>query len=325
LNQIRVLVVSSSRSVRRHVTRALGSVGFASTPCAMDRDAISAALGTSPTMCIIDADDDLHHSCWVLEELYKNHQDVIVLLISHERENSILLDLLQSKNLNNLIAKHGGLSTSSELIDENELMVTCNKLLRHDIFGLEKYLPTWGIKMFAHELSSTDDKPRVMGELAEFLNTIDCYGPIKQAVELVADELLMNAIFNAPRDDQGQAKYNTLDRSIPLVLEPHERVAFQYACDGRNIALSVRDQFGSLDRDVIIKYVQRCFSSEPAEIENKKGGAGLGLYMVFNSITQLTFNLQRGVATEVIASFYIRSGARAFRSSGRSLNIFVTQ
>jgi hypothetical protein len=47
--------------------------------------------------------------------------------------------------------------------------------------------------------------------------------------------------------------------------------------------------------------------------------------MVFNSITQLTFNIQAGVSTEVIAMFYARSGARAFKASGRSLNIFVLQ
>ena len=58
-------------------------------------------------------------------------------------------------------------------------------------------------------------------------------------------------------------------------------------------------------------------------MEDKDGGAGLGLFMVLNSITQLTFNIEQGKRTEAIASFYIRSGARAFKSSGRSLNLFM--
>jgi len=45
--------------------------------------------------------------------------------------------------------------------------------------------------------------------------------------------------------------------------------------------------------------------------------------MVFNSITQLCFNIDQGKRTEVIALFYVRGGARAFKLSGRSLNIFV--
>jgi hypothetical protein len=60
-----------------------------------------------------------------------------------------------------------------------------------------------------------------------------------------------------------------------------------------------------------------------AEVEYKKGGAGLGLYMVVHSITQLVFNIQANNATEVIAAFYVRSGLRAFRSSGLSLNLFL--
>jgi hypothetical protein len=164
----------------------------------------------------------------------------------------------------------------------------------------------------------------VISELEDFLDEIDCYGAIKNAVLLVADELIMNAIFNAPRDESGQPKYTHRHRDR-LELEPHERVFFRFACDGRNVALSVSDQFGSLDREVIVKYLERCFSGGPAEMEEKRAGAGLGLYMVFNSITQLTFNIHSDVSTEVIALFYVRSGARAFKASGRSLNIFVLQ
>ena len=58
-------------------------------------------------------------------------------------------------------------------------------------------------------------------------------------------------------------------------------------------------------------------------LEEKAAGAGLGLYMVFNSITQLTFNIHLGHATEVVALFYARGGAKALRVSGRSLNIFL--
>jgi hypothetical protein len=289
------------------------------------RDEIIHQLSSPWDMCIIDADGQEDDIRWLLGELYDNHKDTISLIVSNDHENAFFRELLSSLNLNNIIAKHGGVSASSEMIDETELMVTCQKLFHHDIFGIEKYLATWAIKIYEHEVTSTEDKRSLISELENYLDLIDCYGAIKNAVLLVADELIMNAIFNAPRDAQGHPKYRDVDRHRPLKLEPHERVKFRYACDGRYIAMSVADQFGSLDRDVILKYLQRCFSGGPAEMEEKKAGAGLGLYMVFNSITQLTFNIQAGVSTEVIAMFYARSGARAFKASGRSLNIFVLQ
>jgi hypothetical protein len=322
LENKQVLIVSDSRNVTRFVNRSLASAGCSLEHCNWNRDQIVEQLALPYQMCIIDADSSQDEIRWLLEELYTNHQDTICLMVSHDHTNPLLRELLTTQNLNNVIAKHGGVSTTSELIDETELIVTCQKLFRRDIFGIDKYLSTWGIKVNEHEIGSTEDKRVVIGDLEDFLDQIDCYGAIKNAVLLVADELIMNAIFNAPRDDQGEPKYSNRHRE-QLKLEPGERVTFRYACDGRNVALSVSDQFGSLDREVIVKYLQRCFTSGPAEMEEKRAGAGLGLYMVFNSITQLTFNIQAGVSTEVIALFYVRSGARAFKASGRSLNIFV--
>lgn len=324
LENKQVLIVSDSRNVIRFVTRSLASAGWSLEHCAWRRSEITYQLTLPYQMCIIDADGTVEEIRWLLGELYVNHRDTICLIISHDHQNPLLRELLTTQNLNNVIAKHGGVTTTSELIDETELIVTCQKLFRKDIFGLDKYLSTWGIKVNEHEIGGTEDKRAVIGDLEDFLDTIDCYGAIKNAVLLVADELVMNAIFNAPRDGDGNPKYSNRHRE-QLELEPDERVTFRYACDGRNVALSVSDRFGSLDREVIVKYLQRCFSGGPAEMEEKRAGAGLGLYMVFNSITQLTFNIQAGVSTEVIALFYVRSGARAFKASGRSLNIFVLQ
>jgi hypothetical protein len=320
----RVLVVGSNRSLLRHATRALASAGYDVCSSSMTRSDVSAQLHSPTGMCLVDADEDPAAIRGLLDELRDGHPAIIPLLMAHEH-NEFLLDLVADEQLSNLIARHGGMSTVSEVIDEFELIVTCQKLFSRDIFGIEKYLPTWGIKVHAHDIGSSEDKQAAIAGLESFLDRIDCWGAIKSSVMLVADELLMNAIFNAPRDANGKPKYADAERNTKIILEPPERIELRYACDGRNVALSVKDRFGSLDRGVIVKYLRRCFANGPAEMEQKKAGAGLGLYMVFNSITQLTFNIHCGVATEVIAAFYVRSGARAFKQSGRSLNIFLIQ
>ncbi|MCC6746505.1 MAG: hypothetical protein IT371_02540 [Deltaproteobacteria bacterium] len=319
----KVVVVTSNRSVRRHVTRALVSTGCEVFHCPTSRSDIARELNAERQMYIVDAEGDEDEIRWLLEALYRDHRDAIALLLSHDMENHFILDLVTEQSLNNLVARHGGLSASHDLIDEHELIITTHKLFRRDIFGIEKYLPTWGVKVHERRIAGSDDKAAALADLEGFLNQIDCYGAIVPPISLVADELLMNAIFSAPRDGNGKPKYSEVDRRDRMVLDPLEAVDFRYACDGRYVALSVSDPFGSLDRDIIIRYLRRAFVGAQAEVEQKKAGAGLGLYMVFNSITQLTFNIQAGVRTEVIALFYVRSGARAFRASGRSLNIFL--
>lgn len=319
----RILVVTGSRNVQRSVARALASTGNRTSATGWQRDAIQRRLADGVDMCIVDADADVDQLGWLLERLYEDHPSTISLLISRDYSSPALRDILGRYGLNHLIAKHGGVSASTEIIDEAELIVTCEKLFRRSIFGLDKYLSTWAVQLHEHVVRSTAQKAEAMDALEQFLEQIDCYGAIRPAVNLVADELLMNAIYNAPRDRDGEPRYAGRDRKLPLELDPGEEVVFCYGCDGKNIAMSIRDAFGSLDRELIIKYLERCFAGEKAVMESKAAGAGLGLYMVFNSITQLTFNIEQGVATEVIASFYARRGTRGLRNSGRSLNIFL--
>ncbi|MCA9667504.1 MAG: hypothetical protein KC503_18015 [Myxococcales bacterium] len=294
-------------------------------PCPLERTALIRQLDEPRDLYVIDADDDPDHIRWLLKQLYArgDKREISSLLVSYEVESPLLLELLRGEGLNHLIARHGGLTASQELIDEAELIVTCQKLVRKDIFGLDKYISTWGVKVHEQVLTRAEQKHDALTQLDAFLHRLDCHGSIVPAISLVADELLMNAIFNAPRDEAGKGKYVDIDRAQPLALDDHEHVTFRYACDGRYVALSVSDNFGSLDRDVIMRYLERCFLGSQGVIEEKRAGAGLGLFMVFNSITQLSFNIDQGKRTEVIALFYVRGGARAFKLSGRSLNIFM--
>lgn len=321
----KILIVSDNRNVRRYITRSLASAGYRPDHTLWDQATLENVARPTLDMCILDANGKRAEIVWLLRHMYENCPNVICLLVSHDCVDEAIRDLIVNGHLNNLIAKHGGVSASDDIIDESELIVTCQKLFRRDIFGIDKYLTTWSVKIHEREILGTGDKSAAIDELSEYLDLIDCYGAIKHSVLLVADELIMNAIYNAPRDKDGQPKYAYRDRRQGLVLEPDERAMFRYACDGKHIALSITDPFGSLDRDVILHYIERSFDSQPAEVKDKQGGAGLGLYMVFSSITQLTFNIEVNKATEVIAMFYVRRGGRAFRASGRSLNIFLLQ
>lgn len=320
-----ILIVTSNRTLRRRVTRAVGSIGATVSHCSMDRVEIQRHLGQPCDMYIVDADAESQTVLFLLGELYERRRDAITLILSHELESDFMRELLVDRGVNNLIAKHGGVTAVQELIDENELIITVNKLLSKDIFGIDKYLPTWGININHHRIGSKEDKLKGITMFEEFLDMVDCYSGIAPVILTVADELLMNAIYNAPVNSDGKSKYAQLERRRPLVLDPNEQVDFRYACDGRYIALSVTDPFGSLKREVLVRYLTRVRPGQKADIEEKDGGAGLGFHVVFQSITQLVFNIEVGVKTEVIAFFYVRSGTRVFKESGQSLNIFLAQ
>jgi len=317
-----VLAVSDNRHILRLLARSLTPAGWQLEPSSFAQKGLADKLSSGYTMCIVDADGPADGVYSMLDRLYTAHEDMVCLLLSLDTNSEFVRNLLATKPLNNLVAKHGGISTQ-ERIDETELIVTCQKLYARDIFGLEKYITTWGVQIHDHVVRNTADKRNAIRSLQAYLQALDSFTSIDSAVVWVADELLMNAMFDAPRDEHGNAKYINRDRGH-LELEPNEAVTLRYCCDGRYFALSVTDPFGSLDRGVMLKYLNRCLGGDVA-MEERQAGAGLGLYIVFNSITQLAFNIEPGKATEVVALFYIRSGPRAFNQSGKSLNIFIVK
>jgi len=49
---------------------------------------------------------------------------------------------------------------------------------------------------------------------------------------------------------------------------------------------------------VISQAFSRCYGDHSTQIEDKEGGAGLGVYMVFEAVTHLKVSVTPGVSTE---------------------------
>ena len=132
---------------------------------------------------------------------------------------------------------------------------------------------------------------RAMGLRAQFRAT----------VEMVIDELLMNALYNAPVDDAGRHIFADVPPAERVKAELDAPVTIELAYDGRRLHLSVSDTFGSLDREAIMSALRRCSGEvRPSE---KTSGAGLGLYFVLSNVAELFFRLDAGRRSEVVVVF----------------------
>jgi len=195
--------------------------------------------------------------------------------------------------LRNMIAK------SEEPLEPDELIITAEKLLRQDLFGLQKYL-LWGIEPFCLQIKESLRKQEYIHEVARYAALLGCNQRTVEMVENVVDELVTNAIYNAPRGSDGEPKYARLSRREAVVLEDHEIGELQFACDGDYIAIAQIDPFGSLTRETVISYLNRCLVKGPDQLSDATGGAGIGLYRVFQSLSKFIINIQPGQKTEVI-------------------------
>ena len=140
---------------------------------------------------------------------------------------------------------------------------------------------------------------------------------VRTQIGAVCEELLMNALYDAPVDAAG--------RPIFADVDPHDRkgthsprpVSIRYAATDSHFAIAVRDRFGRLAKNTILSYIEKCISS-PVQIDRKTYGAGLGLYLVANAAASYIVNVAYGIATEVVCTF-----DRGAKSPLRLLGMFV--
>jgi hypothetical protein len=135
---------------------------------------------------------------------------------------------------------------------------------------------------------------------------------------LLADELVSNAVHNAPVDAKGHHYRKDFARDIELELDARHQVRLRWACDSRYFAIEVSDRFGSLDRDTILHSLAR------SDVRETGGGAGMGMTLSYRSCDHLVFNLSPGKRTEVIALVDVRHPP-AERVPASSYNVFVEE
>ncbi len=196
------------------------------------------------------------------------------------------------------------------------VFVTAQKLLTGDIFGIEKYLPE-GTPVHYARLRDFEGRGRAIDTVLAFAEESKMRRQVRTAIGAVCEELLMNALYDAPVDTEGKSVFADVD--------PHDRtrtrsprpVSIRYAATDTLFAVAVRDRFGRLAKNTILSYIEKCIHA-PDQIDRKTYGAGLGLYLVANAAASYVVNVAYGIATEVVCTF-----DRGAKSPLRLVGVFV--
>ncbi len=229
------------------------------------------------------------------------------------------LPLMKQRSfVRNMIAKN------DDPLEPDELIITAEKLLRQDLFGLQKYL-LWGVEPYCVRIKDSRLKQDYINEVARYAAQLGCNSRTVEMVETIVDELVTNAIYNAPRDAEGNAKYAKMSRRDAVVLEEREEAELQFACDGEFIAVAQIDPFGSLRQETVVGYLNRCLVKGPEQFSEASGGAGIGLFRVFQSLSKFVINIDPGKKTEVISLVDLRLSMKRFRQAAKSFHIFVAE
>jgi|GEM_PF-596003 len=189
----------------------------------------------------------------------------------------------------------------SDTMTVSDVAAIATRALFGDIFGLEKHVP-WGTRVYSMLVGDYQEKSVCISQVSEFAQSIGVRRKYRESIEQCLDEMLMNALYDAPVDQSGNQLFADVPTKTRISLRMEQKAVVQYSCDGSTFAISVRDSFGTLERNTVFEYLHKCLYAEQ-QIDRKAGGAGLGLYIMANATTRFHFNVLPGVATECVCTF----------------------
>ncbi|HEU4728438.1 MAG TPA: ATP-binding protein [Kofleriaceae bacterium] len=180
-----------------------------------------------------------------------------------------------------------------------ELLATVQKLLRNDVFGLEKYV-AWGAEVRTYTLEDARERDAAVATIAEDVTAVGLPDRIASLVSVIADELIANALYIAPLDDNKRRFRANDARERSRALRGRDVVTVRWATDARYLAIEVRDRWGTLDPHGVAASLASGKSSTTAS-EN-----GMGLALAYACCNQLVVDLEPDVMTEMVALLDVR-------------------
>lgn len=289
----KVMLIEAEKKLRTIAKLALGGAGV-DLNILEGCQAAEEHLAAEPVDLLICEDRDLNF----LKKAYDNNWAKHYLLMTTSKISSSLDALAQLPFLDNVVSRNA----DDRLASSKALLISVNKVINKDLFGIEKYL-SWGVEVNRQVILHSKQRDEIKNNMTTHFRRFGIRSSILDRVSAVVEELLMNAIYDAPVDSYGKSIFNHMSRKEEIMLDTHQQSQLRYACDGINLAVAVEDNFGALSKDIIISYLKSCYEGKAGTLNADKGGAGRGLHQIVENADLTVFNVKRGVRTEVICIF----------------------
>lgn len=247
-------------------------------------------------------------------------------IIGDKLPNLILLEICGQKGVKHVIQK-SNLKPDSETALAHFMLENPRDFVRDPIGSILGQLQTVTEaeeirEKFYEEIKSPLEKFDVIKNLQTFAKKFKNPSSVVYDIALVADELISNALYNAPYVDAGNTRSGPDRNPQNIAVDPQKRPEIFAGCDGTRIVVGVRDHYGMLNTTQFIDRIRACYEQNPRErISYKEGGAGIGSFMIFDSCASMYVAVERETATVICCSFPIGMGAHKRHSIPKNLHL----
>jgi len=317
-----IVVIERNPVARRRIERVLGVAAGLEPVAAVERpDEAEPLLASKPALIACDAQDASRALGWLSERLPFSH----LLVWSTANSPELVRNALTQPRFSHVIGWPG----FSSMPRPWELAMVTRRLLdpRAKAPALSELLG-WGATVMEWSPRTSADRDRAVAGVREICAQAGCSPRLAERVAEAAHELLMNAMYDAPRDARGRARY-AHDRRQDLVLEPQEIPTLRLGTDGIHLGLQATDPFGALARHHVFEGLARGLEGASdntpipgALLDTSRGGAGLGMLKLLTASTVLLADVDPGRRTEMSVFWELDTSPRELRGMPKSIHFF---
>ena len=308
----KVLIVEDIQSIRLAISDMLKE-NFLVFNASNYEEALDSLNLTKMDLVITDIKMPGKSGLELIQFVRKYYPDTLYALITAYNINDFI-HYAREYEIWNIIPKYSSL-------DLEYIHVMVKKLLYGDIFGIDKYFPNIKIysgpeeKGFEVPIDKSiiyrtirSDKERV--HLSERIGKSLVEKGAPRVIHQIIEELTSNAMIRAPRDSNGNSKYQYELPSRDLIvalenitLSEMDYFEIGYGIYNNTYIISTRDRFGALKKEEILLRLDRHTKINPNT--NLPLGVndshGRGLFICREISDQIIFNIQKNNKTEIIA------------------------
>jgi hypothetical protein len=187
-------------------------------------------------------------------------------------------------------------------------------------FHLLRYFPA---KTKGHQIKLTrsGQKGSAIVAIHKHLEKLGVANRLSTLVSQASDELIMNALFDAPTLPDGALMRRGTDRHADFELVDKEHVVVDISETEDYIGICIADKFGSLKKGLVLRFLGKDYQANEYVPRTDDPGAGLGILGIIQSGLSLLFVCKPGVRTEVMIFFPRSPNYKQFKMGFRFVSL----
>ncbi len=276
--------------------------------------------GDAPPIVFINGEDVLLFKAFekIIENkfgLFSDHVNANCIHVISGKDLNESQEVLSSPLFGNFILrKYGDPGISGERYG-----LILQSTITDKAFGTEK-LFSKDAKIQTVHFQSTAQKQQGVEAVKNFLIQAKFKTRMATVIANAVDELIMNAMFDAPVDEFGKQIYQSTPRDKVFDLKDKAAVEMRVVYDKGYIGITAVDQWGSLDKERLLNHISRRYREEEYKVKTTSAGAGIGLATIFRSGGSFLFASESGTRTEVTTFFKKADNFRNFKEQFRFIS-----